>query len=172
MRKFTKFYRLNYQIQALKVRLLDDTGKQIGVLDRQEALKLAQKEEKDLVEIAPNAKPPVVKLIDFKKFKYLQAKKEKQDKKNTKDNAIKEIRLRPFTGVHDLDVRVKKAQKFLKNKTKIKVAVKFIGRELSKKEFGYQIIEQFGDKLKDMAKIEVAPHFEGRQLVAIFTTLK
>lgn len=125
-----------------------------------------------MVEISPHAKPPVCKLIEFKKFKYLLAKKERLDKKKVKSGEIKEIRLRPFTDTHDFNVRLRQAEKFLLNNNRVKISVKFIGREIAKKEFGYNMINKFIDSLKDKSKIDTLPHFEGRNLVALISNIK
>ncbi len=117
---------------------MDEKGKQIGLLSREEALRKAQELDQDLVEIAPNASPPVAKIIDFKKFRYLEAKREQQIKKKSHEVELKEIRLRPFIGEHDFRVRVNKTQDFLKSGNRIKLVVKFQGRELGKKEFGFK----------------------------------
>jgi len=111
-------------------------------------------------------------LIEFKKFKYLESKKEKQGKKNAKENDLKEIRFGPFTGDHDLEVRVKQAQKFLLRGNKVKGVVKFVGRELGKKEFGYQILNKFIAGLNDNCKIDRPPAFEGRLLTTILSPVK
>ena len=134
MKKNYKFYRLNYQITAPQIRLLDETGKQIGILDKNEALRRAQMEDKDLVEIAGQAKPPVVKLIDFKKFKYLEAKKERESRKSIKHVGVKEIRLSPFIGEHDFQVRIKQGAEFLNGGNQLKISVPFRGREITHKE--------------------------------------
>lgn len=172
MRKFTKFYRLNYQITASQVRLLDDTGKQIGVVDKIEALKRAQAEQKDLVEIAPHAKPPVVKLIDFKKFKYLEAKKEREGRKNVKNVGMKEIRLSPFIGEHDFKTRVGKGQEFLKDGNQVKISVPFRGREIAHKEFGMATMQKAILSLGDISKVTRPPYFEGKTLVCMLTPSK
>lgn len=172
MRKNTKFYRLNYQINATQIRLLDESGKQVGIFDRLEALKKAQSENKDLVEIAPHAKPPVVKLIDFKKFKYLEAKKERQSRKNVKHVGVKEIRLSPFIGEHDLNNRVSKGETFLKEGNQLKISVPFKGREITKKDFGMKTIQKAVEKLSGVSKVVRSPFFEGRVLVTILTPFK
>lgn len=167
-----KHYRLNYQISAPTIRLLDETGKQIGVIDRQEALKLAQKEEKDLVEITGKANPPVVKLIDFKKFKYLEAKKERESRKNVKHVGIKEIRLSPFMGDHDFKTRVTQGEEFLTEGNQLKIAVPFKGRQLAHKEFGFEIINRAIGILAIGSKVVKPPHFEGKVLVVTLTPAK
>lgn len=172
MRKYTKFYRLNYQITALKLRLLDDTGKQIGVVDKLEALKMAQAEGKDLVEIAPKAVPPVVKLIDYKKFRYLEAKKERENRKNVKHVELKEIRLSSFMGEHDFETRVKQGEEFLKGGHQLKIALIFRGREITHKEFGLNVMSKAIAKLSDVSKITRAPTFEGKILVAVLVPSK
>lgn len=172
MRKNTKYYRLNYQITAPKIRLLDESGKQIGVVDKQEALRKAQAENKDLVEIAPNASPPVVKLIDFKKFKYLEAKREREARKSIKHVGIKEIRLSPFIGEQDFRIRVGKAAGFLKQGNQLKISVPFRGREITHKEFGQTVINKAVDFLKSISKVVKSPYMEGRVMVTILTPVK
>jgi translation initiation factor IF-3 len=172
LRKNSKFYRLNYQIVAQTIRLLDENGKQIGIISKQDALKKAQAEEKDLVEIAPHAQPPVVKLIDFKKFKYLEAKKEREQRKNIKHVGVKEIRLSPFMGQHDYQVRIGQAEEFLKDGNQLKISLPFRGREITHKEFGYAMINKaIGDLLK-VGKSVKNPYMEGRVLVTILAPSK
>lgn len=172
MRRNTKYYRLNYQITAPQMRLLDEKGKQIGLVERNEALKRAQAEEKDLVEIASKANPPVVKLIDFKKFKYLEAKRLREVKKKVKKVGIKEIRLSPFIGEHDFKTRITQGKNFLKEGNQLKISVPFKGRQLRHKEFGNQIMEKAIHYLQTTAKVVRPPYFEGRILVATMTPVK
>lgn len=167
-----KFYRINYQINALKVRLIDEKGSQIGIKEKVDALKLAQSQNKDLVEIGPNADPPVVKIIDYKKFKYLEAKKEREARKKIKNVTIKEIRLSPFMGQHDLQTKISQAEDFLKEGNQIKITVPFRGREITKKEFGMNIIAKAIDQLSQLAKVIKPPYFEGRVLVSILVSNK
>lgn len=161
-----KFYRLNFFIQAKELRLLDEAGKQIGVVTKEEALKRAREAGVDVVEIAPSAHPPVAKLIDFKKFKYLEAKKVRDEKKKQKHVGIKEIRLRPFIGAHDLEVRVSQAKVFLSQGNSVKISVPFRGREITRKEFGYNVLSQFLSALREIKVVRPA-HFEGRIMVAM-----
>ncbi len=147
-------------------------GKQIGVLDKTEALKKAQAEEKDLVEIAPNASPPVVKLIDFKKFKYLEAKKERDSRKNIKHVGIKEIRLSPFMGEHDFQTRVSKGEEFLKEGNQLKISLAFRGREITHKEFGTARMQKAITSLESVSKVSRTPYFEGKILVSVLTPAK
>ncbi len=172
MKKNFKFYRLNYQITAPTIRVIDENGKQIGVLTKEEALRRARVEEKDLVEVAPLAKPPVVKLIDFKKFKYMEAKKEKEEKKKAKSGEIKEIRLSPFIGQHDLETRLSQGKEFLKDANQLKVVVKFQGREITHKEFGFTVLNKYLEGVTEFGKVVRPPHFEGRLLIATLTPIK
>lgn len=163
---------MNYQITALKIRVLDELGKQIGILDKNEALRRAQSEGKDLVEIAPKAVPPVVKLIDFKKFKYLEAKKERESKKNVKKVGIKEIRLSPFISEHDFQIRVSRGENFLKSGNQLKISLPFRGREIVHKEFGTSIINKAINTLQPVGKVVRMPYFEGKVLVTILAPAK
>lgn len=126
----------------------------------------------DLVEISSSAKPPVAKIIDFKKFKYLESKKEQEIKKKTKDVQTKEIRLGPFTGEHDFQVRVRQAEGFLKEGHRLKLVIKFLGRQLSKKEFGYNLAKKFSESISLFGKQEITPKWEGRLLVSFFAPVK
>ncbi len=166
MNQKRKFYRLNYQIASPQLRLLDETGKQIGVVTKIEALQKAKELGYDVVEIAPNAKPPVAKLIDFKKFKYQEAKKERESRRSTKNVGIKEVRLRPFIGPHDFDTRLKHGKEFLNAGNQLKVNVFFKGRELYKKEFGFDVMKRYLDSLEN-AKVVREPRIEGKTLVAM-----
>lgn len=172
MRNITKYYRINYQITALQMRLLDETGKQIGILSKNDALRRAQMEKKDLVEIAAKANPPVVKLIDFKKFKYLEAKKERESKKNTKTGKKKEVRLSPFIGEHDFQIRMMQAENFLKEGNQLKISLPFRGRQMAHTEIGRQVLDKAINYLNKVAKIVKAPYMEGRVLVSILVPLK
>ncbi len=166
MRPKAKFYRLNYQIVAPQLRLLDEQGKQVGIVSKLEALQKAKELSVDVVEVAPNAKPPVAKLIDYKKFKYQEAKKERESKKSQKNVGVKEVRLRPFIGAHDLDTRLRQATDFLESGNQLKISVFFRGREITRKEFGYEIVKKFLGKLESV-KVVREPHLEGRTLVTM-----
>lgn len=168
----TKYYRLNYQISAPQIRLLDDKGKQIGIIDKNEALRRAKTEEKDLVEIAPNAKPPVVKLIDYKKFKYLEEKKKRESGKSVKNVGIKGIRLSPFIGTHDLQVRINQGKSFLEDGNQLKIMVAFKGRQIIHKNFGFDIMNKVVEALKEQSKVIKSPYFEGKVLASILSPYK
>ena len=163
------FYRTNERITALNLRVLDANGKQIGVLNLFEALKQARDQGLDLVEIAPTAKPPVAKIIDYKKFLYQQEKKKKEEKKKTKVSETKEIRLGPFMDDHDLAVMIRRSRECLQDNDKVRLVVRFLGRQIAHPEFGQQTMRKVIHALSDLGKIEKDPHFEGKQLISIVT---
>lgn len=167
-----KFYQINQYIRADKVRVVDETGKQVGVLPLGEALKKAQKSGLDLVEVAPTASPPVCKIIDFKKFKYLESKKLKDARKKAKGGELKEIRLSPFIAKNDFEFRLGRAEQFLKEGNKVKVTVRFWGRQITRKEFGYELLKKFIEKLSYLSTIEQEPRFAGRQLAMVLSPAK
>ena len=158
-----KFYRLNWNINAPRLRVINEEGKQIGILTKEEALKLAREKEIDLVEVAPQASPPVCKLIDFKKFLYQQKKKERGKREGKSE--LKEIRLRPFIGEHDYKTRLSQAREFLKDGNKLRIRIRFFGREITRKRLGLKIISQFLKDLEEVAKTEREPQFKGNSLI-------
>ena len=162
-----KFYRRNERITARELRVLDHEGKQIGILDRFAALNKARELGLDLVEIAPMAKPPVAKIVDFNKFLYQEEKKKREEKKKAKVSETKEVRLGPFISDNDLQVMVRRAREFLINGDKVRFVVKFRGRQVTRPEFGFAIAKKAIAALEDVSKVEREPHMEGRQLVAI-----
>jgi translation initiation factor IF-3 len=167
-----KRYRINSRIFASPLRVLDLEGKQINVMSKDEALKLAQEQELDLVEIAPTAKPPVAKIIDFNKFLYQQAKKKQEEKKKAKNSETKEIRLGPFMSDNDLQVMIRRGREFLENGDKIRLVVRFRGRQITRSEFGKGVVNKVIESLNDIAKVDRDPHFEGKQLVAMLSVEK
>lgn len=167
-----KYYRINYNITAPTVRLLGQDGKQIGIFSKDEALRRARVAEVDLVEIAPLAKPPVCRIIDFKKFRYLESKKERETKKKTKNVELKQITLSPFIGEHDLLIKQNKGREFLKEGNRLKLIVHFRGRQLGKKEFGFEIINKLIKGLADVSVVDRPPHNEGQFVVAQLTATK
>lgn len=167
-----KYYKLNQHIQAAEVRLIDSLGKQIGVVSRTEALQRAQDEGVDLVEIAASAKPPVCKIIDFKKFLYQEEKKRREEKKTAAASETKEVRIGPFTSEHDLQVKIDRAKEFLKANNKVKVVVKFAGRQMAHPEFGQKTLAKFLAGIASLAKIERDPHFEGKLYWALVSPEK
>ena len=133
---------------------------------------MAREQGIDLVEIAPNATPPVCKLIDFKKFKYQEKKKDKEIRKKAKVVELKQIRLRPFIGDNDFNVRIKKTREFLTDGHRVKISVQFYGRQLAHKEFGFKIFERISTEVADIGKLDREAKFEGKQLVGYFMPQK
>ena len=164
-----KFYRINDRIFASLLRVLDAEGKQIGVLTRFEALRKARELGVDLVEVAALANPPVVRIIDFKKFLYQESKKKNEEKKRSKVSETKEIRLGPFMNDHDLETMIKRGTGFLEDNNKVRLIVKFMGRQIAHPEFGKEIMQKVVSALSNLSKLERDPHFEGKQLIAILS---
>lgn len=156
-------------IRVREVRVVDEEGNQLGVLPIQEALRLAFERNLDLVEVAPNAVPPVCRLLDFGKYQYEKQKKEREARKAQKVIEIKEIRLRPRTGEHDLDTKVRQAIAFLDEGSKVKVAVRFRGREITHPEIAREQLEEFATKVGAAAVIETPQAMEGRNLFMLLS---
>jgi translation initiation factor IF-3 len=167
-----KRYRINERIFASTLRVLDVENKQIGVLSKAEALQLAKDQELDLVEIAATAKPPVAKIIDYNKFLYQQAKKKQEEKKKAKTSETKEIRLGPFMSDNDLQVMIRRGREFLEDGDKIRLVVKFRGRQITRSEFGRGVINKVVAALSDISKVDREAKFEGRQMVALLSVEK
>lgn len=167
-----KFYKINRQITAPTIRLLDEDGKQINVLSLAEAFQLSSESGLDLVEVAGSAKPPVVKLIEFSKFKYQEAKKAKAEKKGLKGGETKEIQMTPFIGQGDYDTRIKKAKEFLTTGNKVKLSIKFQGRQIQKPEFGHQLVERFKNDLAEISAPEGIAKLIGKRLLITFSPIK
>jgi translation initiation factor IF-3 len=170
--KNRKFYRINQYINAPTVRLLDDSGKQIGIVSIEEARQKAIENGLDLVEINGKAVPPVIKLISFSKFKYQESKKLKAEKKGVKGGDLKEVQMSPFIGQGDYETRLKRSKKFLTTGNKIKLSIKFQGRQMNHKEFGYDLIKKVIIDLKDFALPEGEARLIGRRLMLTFTPSK
>lgn len=151
---------------------MDENGKLIGIVSRDEAIEIAKERGYDLVEISPNAEPPVCKIIDYGKFKYQINKKTQEAKKKQTVIQIKEIKLRPKTDVHDIEVKAKHIRRFIEDKNKVKISVVFRGRELSHKDVGLKVMEDLVKKVEDVVKIESEPKFEGKSLIAVLSPKK
>jgi translation initiation factor IF-3 len=160
----SKFYRINQFIKSPELRVIDQDGKQIGVMKTEEALTKAQEAQLDLVEVAASAKPPVAKIIDFTKFKYQETKKEKAGQKSQTET--KEVRFSPFMEENDVTTRVNKVNDFLKTGNRVKLVVKFSGREMGHQEFGHQLISGVLNRLAETATVVEAPKQMGRLLIA------
>lgn len=145
--------------------MIDQTGNQIGIVDRSEALDLAYKADLDLVLMSPNAKPPVAKIMDYGKFKYDAMKKAKENRKNQKNAQLKETRFSLNIEDHDLNTKANQTKKFIKNGDKVKVSCRFRGRELGHKHLGYELMDKFMELLDGVAQVDKKPMMEGRSLV-------
>ncbi len=157
----------NERIRAIDVQVIGSDGNNLGVLPLKKAIEIAKSEELDLIEISPNANPPVCKIMDIGKYKYDLQKKANVAKKKQKIVSLKEIKLRPGTDVHDYNFKIKNAKKFLTKKDKVKFTVKFKGREMQHIELGKDLMKRIVEDTKDVGKIETHPKFEGRQMIMI-----
>ena len=159
--------RTNHRIRSLDVQVISSGGENLGVLPINKAIQIAKEESLDLIEISPNANPPVCKIMDIGKYKYDMQKKASKAKKNQKTAALKELKLRPGTEIHDYNFKIKNAKKFITKGDKVKFTVKFKGREMQHTELGKNLMNRIIEETKDIAKIETKPKFEGRQMVMI-----
>jgi len=155
---------LNEQIRDKEVRLIDSDGTQLGVVSGKDAQALADEKKLDLVKISPTAKPPVCKIMDYSKYKFDRAKREKEARKRQKSFDIKELKFSPNIDKHDVDVKVKKAIEFLKDGDKVKITIRFRGRELGHTEIAYGILHDFADKVSEYGVVEKTPKMEARSM--------
>ena len=160
---------INEQIRDKEVRLISEDGEQLGIMSSREALKLAMEAELDLVKIAPTAKPPVCKIIDYGKYKYEQTRKEKEAKKKQKTVEIKEVRLSPNIETNDLNTKVNNAKKFITKGNKVKVTLRFRGREMAHMQQSKHILDDFAGLLSEVAVIEKPAKLEGRNMSMVLT---
>jgi translation initiation factor IF-3 len=159
-----RYYKLNQYIKDPKVRVIDHDGKNLGVMDTSEALFQAKRDDMDLVMVTENAKPPVCRIIDFRKFRYNQQKKEQSGKQKGKKQDIKEVRFTPFIGKGDFDSRIKKIRAFLEDGDKVKLTVKFVGRQITRKDFGNRVMNNAWQAVQDISKVESEPKLQGKIL--------
>lgn len=152
--------------------MIDEDGEQIGVMDTRDAIRRAREEGKDLVEIAPNAKPPVCKIIDYGKFLYEQKKKAQEQKKKQVTVTVKEIKFRPATDEHDYGYRKERAREWIADGDKVRATIAFRGREMTHRDLGANLLAKLRDDLADIADVEVAPKMEGYQMFVIFVPKK
>ena len=157
----------NERIKALDVQVIGSDGNNLGVMQLKQAIQMAKDEGLDLIEISPNANPPVCKIMDMGKYKYDLQKKANQAKKKQKIVSLKEIKLRPGTEIHDYNFKIKNAKKFISKGDKVKFTVKFKGREMQHVELGKNLMKRIIDDTKDIGKVETHPKFEGRQMIMI-----
>lgn len=163
---------INEQIRDREVRLIGEDGEQLGIMSSREAMKLAEEAGLDLVKIAPTAKPPVCKIVDYGKFKYEQTRKEKEAKKKQKTIEIKEIRLSPNIDTNDLNTKMNAARKFLAKGDKVKVTLRFRGREMAHMANSKHILDDFAENLSDVAVVEKEPKVEGRSMAMFLAEKK
>ena len=159
--------RTNEQIIASEVRVISSTGKQLGIISIREALNHAEDEGFDLVEVSPDANPPVCKIIDYGKLKYKKQKSKKEAKKKQKTIEVKEIKMRPGIDKHDYEVKIKALSKFIGGGNKVKVSLRFRGREMEHQNIGMDLFRKLTDQVSEYAKVEVPPKSEGRQIMMI-----
>ena len=163
--------RSNNRITSPDVQVISSDGENMGILNTNEAIKKAKEEGLDLIEIAPNAKPPVCKIMDMGKYKYDAQKKANKAKKKQKKIELKEIKLRPVTEVHDYTFKIKNAQKFLSKGDKVKFTIKFKGRELQHSHLGNELMNKIKQDMKELGKVELHPKFDGRQMIMVIQPL-
>ena len=157
--------RVNGQITSSSIRLVDHNGEMLGVVSVSEGIRLAEQANLDLVEVSPNASPPVCKILDYGKYKYEAQKKAHEARKKQKVIQIKEIKLRPTIDKHDLEIKIRNVIGFIEEGDKVRVTLRFRGREMDHQELGMQVLERVQEALKDQAKIEQPPRAEGKQII-------
>ena len=163
--------RINDRIRALEVQVINSEGKNLGPLAINEAIKIAKQEGLDLIEISPNANPPVCRIIDIGKYKYDMQKKANKAKKKQKIVLLKEIKLRPVTEAHDYNFKLKNAQKFLSKGDKVKFTIRFKGRELQHSNLGHDLMSKIKEDIKLVGKVEMNPKFDGKQMIMVIQPL-
>ena len=161
----------NNRINSPEVQVIASNGENLGILNTNEAIVMAKEEGLDLIEIAPNAKPPVCKIIDIGKYKYDAQKKSNKAKKKQKKIELKEIKLRPVTETHDYNFKLKNAQKFLSKGDKVKFTIRFKGRELQHSHLGNELMGKIKEDMKDIGKVELHPKFDGKQMIMVIQPL-
>lgn len=158
---------MNGEIRAREVRLVGTDGQQLGIMPLREALRIAQEQGLDLVEVAPQARPPVCRIMDFGKYKYEQSKREREARKKQRTMDVKEVKLRPGIEEHDFQVKARNALRFLEDGDKVKVTIMFRGREISHPELGEKLCWRLADQVAELASVERPPKLEGRNMVMI-----
>lgn len=166
------FFQTNQYIRAESLRVVDEEAKQLGVMSKTEAIAIAEAQGKDVVLVAPNANPPVAKIINFSKFKYQQSQKDSGSRKKARSVDIKEIRFTPFIAEGDFATRMSKAREFLESGNKVKLNVKFTGRQITHKEFGDRVLQRAIEHLSDLSTVEREPAFQGKILFTQLQPLK
>lgn len=157
-------------IDAKEVRVVTNDG-QIGIMDIDSALKIAEQRDLDIVEISPNSEPPVCKIMDYKRFKFERDKKRRRARKQQSTLSLKEIRMRPMISAHDYEFKKRNARKFIDNGDRVKVIIRFRGRELNRDDLGMRVLNRLASELEDIAKIETQPKMHGRQMIMTLRAL-
>ena len=165
--KSTSELRINNNIKAETIRLIDADGKQVGIVSKKEGLELAEKNNLDLVEVAPDANPPVCRIIDYGKYKYLLDKKDKSGKKKQKSGGMKEIKMRPNIGEHDYNFKFKNLYKFLQEGNQVKITIMFRGREMNYLDLGRELLDRIIKHTEEIAKVIKEPKLEGRNMILV-----
>lgn len=160
---------VNEAIRAKEVRLIGTEGEQLGIIALRDALRMAEEANLDLVNVAPLAKPPVCRIMDYGKYRFEQSKREKEARKNQKIVQVKEVRLSPTIDENDVQTKLKNVKKFLENGDKVKLTIRFRGREITHQEIGRRILDRVADDVKELSEIERQPKLEGRQMIMILT---
>ena len=163
--------RYNYRINSPEVQVIASNGENLGILNTSKAISMAKEEGLDLIEIAPNANPPVCKIIDMGKFKYDAQKKANKAKKKQKKIELKEIKLRPVTETHDYNFKIKNAQKFIAKGDKVKFTIRFKGRELQHSSLGNNLMEKIKQDMESIGRVELQPKFDGKQMIMVIQPL-
>lgn len=161
---------MNDQITADEIRVVDADGEMRGLMNVPDAIKLAEEAGLDLVEVSPNAKPPVCKILDYGKYKYEQQKKASEARKKQKTIDVKEVKIRPGTEKHDYDVKMRNARRFLEKGDKVKVTMRFRGREMAHQNIGMELLQKMKGELSDISKVELHPKMEGRQMIMVLAS--
>jgi translation initiation factor IF-3 len=159
--------RVNRDINSAKVRLVDEQGEMLGIKSLNDALRVAEDAGLDLVEVSPNADPPVCKILDYGKFRYEEQKKKHEARKKQKTIEVKEIKLRPNIDQHDYDVKMRAVQRFVEGGDKVKVTMRFRGRELAHQDLGMEVLNRVRDQFEELTKVEQFPKMEGRQMIMV-----
>ncbi len=169
MNRIAKEASINWDIRAPEVRVIDSEGKQVGVLPLKEALKIAEEQGLDLVEVSPTAKPPVCRIMNYGKYKYQQSKRSQEARKHQTIIHIKEVKVRPNTEEHDFQFKLRHVKRFLSEGNKVKISMLFRGREIAHPEFGKEKLNRLLEEVKDIMVVEQAPRLEGRNMVTILS---
>ena len=171
-RDIIKQLRVNERIRAREVRLVGEKGEQLGIILVSQAMEIARKQNLDMVEVAPTAAPPVCRLLDYGKFKYEQAKKEREARRSQKTSLLRQVRLRPKINNHDFEAKARTVKKLLVNGDKVKVTVMFRGREITHPEIGWRLLQRMLELLKEVASVERRPLMEGRNMFLILSAIQ